>query len=87
MLEQNINGVVPNKKMQCDILIDLCYKDGINKQVVWTICGDTIVDNLLKRNNNIIRYPKKCENGDFWCCGNQFSMETLVYGGEKDEEL
>lgn len=87
LLEQNINEIVPNQEIQCDILLDLCYKDGINKQVVWTICGDVIVKNLLNTHHNVMQYPKKCDSGEFWCGGNQFTMETFVYGGDINEEL
>ncbi len=43
--------------MICDILLDICYGSSQNKQFVWDICGDTIIDRLLKKNNHSINVP------------------------------
>ena len=44
--------ICPNEYELCDILIDLCYKSRNNKEIVWFICGDVIIKNLLKNNND-----------------------------------
>ena len=49
--------ICQDEQKLCNIIVDLCYasKKG-SKQFAWTICGDTMIDNLLKRNNYIINY-------------------------------
>lgn len=75
----------PNQYELCDILVDLCYKGRANKDIVWFICGDVIIENLLKNNNYNMYYPQKVdENEEFWCKGNKFSMKKLKIGGENE---
>ena len=64
-----------NEDELCNVLIDLCYSTNKNRQLVWDVCGNVIIDNLLKRNKGVIHYPKLVtENGDFEYCGKQFKM-------------
>ena len=93
--------ICPNKYDLCNILIDLCYSGSVNKrtgkhlgkcldkEIVWTVCGDTIIENLLKKNNHNMYYPKKVnENGEFECCGSQFVMTKVkVTGGDENERI
>lgn len=73
----------PNEEILCDILIDLCYSGGYSKEILWTACGNVIVNRLLKNNEYIIRYPEKTTNPDFICCGNGFKMNEITYRGVK----
>lgn len=68
----------PNQYELCDILIDLCYKSKNNKDIVWFVCGDTIVENLLKNNNYNLYYPERTDgDGEFWCKGFRFNMKKI----------
>jgi hypothetical protein len=71
-------------------LVDLCYSGSIDKrtgkhlekrldkEIVWTICGETIIENLLKKNNHNMYYPKRVDSdGEFECCGHHFMMEKF----------
>lgn len=49
--------VCTNEKELCDILLDICYQSEGTKSFVWEICGDTIVNNLLVKNDSMINYP------------------------------
>ena len=83
---EQCTAICPNQQELCDILIDLCYSGRADKEIVWTVCGETIIDNLLKKNNNNMYYPKKVDaNGEFECCGHQFSMTKLKMHGGEDE--
>ena len=84
-LKEQCELICPNEHALCDILIDICYKGNTNKEIVWLICGDTIVDNLLKNNNYNLYYPIKVEsNEEFECCGAKFTMKKLkTQGGEE----
>jgi hypothetical protein len=77
LFKENCCKVCPNEFMLCDILVDLGYTNKISKNLVWYICGDTIIQNLLSRNNNLISYPMRDTSGDLQCCGSSFSMKTI----------
>ncbi len=67
----------PNEDMLCNIVLDLCYgKSKNSKQFAWDIAGDTIIKNLLIKNNFLITYPEADKNGDVTFNGNRFSMKT-----------
>lgn len=74
-----------SSEVLCDIIIDICYSNNKSKQFAWDICGDQIVKNLLKLNNNVISYPAQDENGDFNFKGEQYSMKYIRIEGENDE--
>ena len=78
-------NLCPNQYELCDILIDLCYKGRNDKDIVWFVCGDVIIENLLKNNNDNMYYPEKVDSeGEFWCCGHQFIMKKIRIGGEEE---
>jgi len=83
---ERCSEICPNKYELCDILIDICYSGRADKEIVWTLCGNTIIENLLKKNNNNLYYPKRVDdNGEFECCGYNFIMTKLkVLGGDEE---
>lgn len=78
---QECSKICPNAQMLCDILLDMCYQRNATKRFVWEICGEEIIQNLLKRNNNIIRYPTLDASGEINFCGNTFAVKTTTIGG------
>lgn len=65
----------PNEDELCNIVLDLCYsKSKYSKQFAWDICGETFIQNLLRRNNYRISYPTLDNNGDIEYLGMMFSM-------------
>jgi predicted house-cleaning noncanonical NTP pyrophosphatase (MazG superfamily) len=80
----------PNEETLCDILIDLCYnvklKDKYSKDILWSACGNVIIDRLLKAHDYKMRYPAKSDNPDFICCGTGFEMQEIICkDGEEDD--
>lgn len=64
-----------NKYVLCNILIDMCYSGNESKQFVWDVCGQTIIENLLTRNNYMINYPiLVTSDEDFVWNGNKYKM-------------
>ena len=77
-----------NEKMLCDILIDLLYDKPNAKGVVWDMCGDVIIDNLLSKAGGYIEYPEMVhDNEDFGCCRKKFKMKKINVGGESYGEV
>lgn len=79
--------VCPNEKVLCNALVDLCYNSSTSKQFVWDVCGENIVDNLLRRNGYAANYPERTNNGgEFSFGGVQYQMRgTILKGAEHSE--
>lgn len=74
---ENCYKICPDKLALCDAMIDLGYSGKMNKNIVWHVCGDVIIENLLAKNNNLVSYPLNDKYGDIKCCGSNFSMKTI----------
>lgn len=77
--------VCQNKDVICDLLIDLCYRRSSSKKFVWDICGDTIIQNLLRNNGNTISAPVLDTDGDIEYCGKRYKVISKVVGEEEYE--
>ncbi len=67
----------PNEDILCNIVLDLCYsKSKYSKQFAWDVCGETFIQNLLKRNNYIVSYPTLDKDGEIEFNGLHFRMNT-----------
>jgi hypothetical protein len=66
-----------DEDMLCNILVDLCYNSNKSKQFAWTLCGDTMIKNLLKNKSNKLYFPLQSEDGDFTYKGLTFKMEVV----------
>lgn len=78
----------PNEQILCEILIDLLYDKPNSKGVVWDMCGNVIVNNLLQKANGVMTYPEVVSDGeDFVCCRKKFCMKSVNIGGEVDGEI
>ena len=86
MLHAKCSAACPNEKELCDILLDLCYGGALNKSVVWTLCGNVIVDNLLAKNNMQMTYPIRSDEG-YLCCGARFKDRTIIVGGNHHNQI
>lgn len=77
-----------NEKMLCDILIDLLYDKPNAKSVIWEMCGDVIIDNLLEKADWNISYPEAVnQDEDFGCCRKRFKMKHINVRGEDCGEI
>lgn len=88
MFKEKFYSVCPNEKMLCDILIDLLYDKPNAKGVVWDMCGDVIIDNLLCKSGGILEYPETVyDDEEFHCCRKKFKMKKINVGGEHIGEV
>ena len=83
-LEENCLSICSNEQELCEILLDICYRDGIDVNIVWNLCGDTIVDKLVKK-SGVYSYPEQDDNGEFSYGGLKFSMKNVTAGGEAND--
>ena len=87
VLMEDISSICPNQESLCDILLDICYTGKMSKSIVWDVCGDQIIENMLKKHDNMLTYPEKCSEAEFSCCGAKFVSKTIKIGGEKANEV
>lgn len=83
-LEEICFSICPNEHVLCEMLLDVCYRDGIDVNIVWNLCGDTIVDKLVSK-SKMYNYPEQDANGEFCYGGISFSMKSVAAGGEVDD--
>ena len=83
-LEENCFAICSNEQVLCEILLDICYRDGADVSIVWNLCGDIIVDKLIGK-SGAYRYPEQDLNGEFRYGGFKFSMKSVVVGGETND--
>ena len=83
-LEENCFSICPNEQILCEILLDICYRDGMDVSIVWNICGDVIVDKLIQKSGKY-SYPEQSDKGEFNYGGTQFIMRSIAVGGEADD--
>lgn len=67
----------------CNVLVDLLYDNVNSKQFVWDMCGDYIVDKLLKDNDRMINYPKLDNTGDIDWLGDKYKIVSVKMEDEK----
>ena len=78
-----LETVCNNEEELCDLLLDYCYKYNGNKEILWNVCGETIVKRLMK--DNELYYPIADPNGDFEVQGKRYCMRRYSLGGDEDE--
>lgn len=87
VLIEDLASTCPNSESLCDMLLDICYGEKMSRSIVWDICGDQIIKNMLEKNNYMITYPEKCADAEFWCGGVKFANKTIRVGGELEDEV
>ena len=81
--KQQAEVLCSNKDELCNIVLDLCYINNESKQFAWDVCGETIINNLLIKQNYKIQYPELNINGDIEYGGMKFSMKEIHINGEE----
>lgn len=66
-----------NEEELCNIVIDICYSTKNSKAFAWEMCGDQIIKNLLAKNNNMVRYLTKDDDGDVLYGGDKFTVRYI----------
>ena len=77
--------ICPNRYELCDIILDICYRSESSKRFAWEIVPDVIIENLLRKNDYKISFPKLGGN-EFEYCGAWFEMVTVEVKEDGDEQ-
>lgn len=78
-----LSSICNNEEILCDLLLDYCYKYNGNKEILWTVCGETLVNRLMEQYQ--LYYPARDEAGEFEVQGKKYTMKQYTQGGEYDE--
>ena len=70
------SSVCSNDNTLCDIILDICYSKNSTKKFAWSMCGETIIHNLLSKNNFTISFPVIDTDGDITYSGEKYSLKT-----------
>ena len=70
----------------CDILVDLLYQKSSTKRLLWMMCGDTVIENLLNRNHRIMLVPVYDESGDIAYAGERYRLEGRIMDAREDAD-
>ena len=76
-------AVCSNRRIICDIMIDICYEKRSTKKFVWDLFPDVIIGNLLEKTGGVIHFPTKDVNGDVMYNGDMFSIKEAVILSEE----
>ena len=79
------SAVCSDSKALCNIILDLCYKKDSTKRFAWNMCGTDIIENLLKKNENIITFPIPDPAGDILYCGESYKLMSKEIDTEYDD--
>ena len=71
--------VCGNEEVLCNVLVDVCYNSNKSKSLLWDVCGDVLIRNLLKNKDNKLSFPLQSEDGDFTYKGLTFKMEVVEF--------
>ena len=82
-IDDLLSGLCNNEEQLCDLLLDYCYKYNGNKEILWTVCGETLLNRLMQTNQ--LCYPAVDPNGDFEVQGKKYTMKTYTQGGDEGE--
>ncbi|GAA0135604.1 hypothetical protein YSY43_24440 [Paenibacillus sp. YSY-4.3] len=85
--KQEVYEKCSNTEDVCNILLDLCYSKNTTKQIIWDICSDQILSNLLEKNGHTITYPRQDRHGSISFGGSLFSLETVNLKDPDHKEL
>ena len=72
--KEKIYSICNNEEDLVNILVNELYNTPNSKQFIWAMCGDYLVEKLLKDNDNTIKYPTENPNGDIEWNGIRYSI-------------
>ena len=80
-LVQSIIEVCGTIEVATNIMVDLCYSNNKSKELLWEVCSEQLIKNLINNGYNKIHFPIKAEDGDLEFKGDRFKMEEVDANG------
>ena len=64
-----------------NVLVDICYADNKSKDLLWELCAEQMIKNLIANGYDKLHFPIKDEDGDITFKGIKFRMEEVDANG------
>ena len=64
-----------------NVLVDICYADNKSKDLLWELCAEQMIKNLIANGYDKLHFPIKDEEGDITFKGIKFRMEEVDANG------
>lgn len=64
-----------------NVLVDVCYSDNKSKDLLWELCSEQLIRNLINNGYDTIRFPIQDRDGDIEFKGMKFKMEEVDANG------
>ena len=80
-LIQSIIEVCGDMVVATNVLVDLCYSNSKSKELLWELCSEQLIRNLIKNGYDTIRFPIQDKDGDIEFKGMKFKMEEVDANG------
>lgn len=74
--KRELDNICVSAIKQCDVLLKLCYSNEQSKRFVWSMCGEQIVKNLLKKNKKY-SYFVADDNGETHYKGERYKKVSV----------
>lgn len=76
--EKDIVLACSNDAQIYSILVDnLSLSSSFDNNILWSICGDYMIDKLLIQNGGVFVFPARSDNGDIQFGGETFELKTI----------
>ena len=72
--KEKIFAICNNEEDLANILVSELYDTSNSKHFIWAMCGEYLVNKLLKDNDYKIKYPIEDENGNIEWNGTRYSI-------------
>ncbi|MCM1277271.1 MAG: hypothetical protein NC299_18250 [Lachnospiraceae bacterium] len=79
--ERQCSIACPNAEQLCDALLEICYSNDNSKKFVWDMCGEQIIENLLKKYKGY-DYFTLDDGGDTVFCGKTYKRNHVELAEE-----
>ena len=80
-LVQSIIEVCGDMVVATNVLVDLCYSNSKSKELLWELCSEQLIKNLINNGYDTIRFPIQDKEGDIEFKGMKFKMEEVDANG------
>ena len=77
--------ICQNDTALCNMLIDMLYKKSSTKRLLWMMCGDTIIENLLDKNDRMMLVPVQADGGEIEYGGERYAIAFQRMNSVEDE--
>ena len=77
--------ICQNDTALCNMMVDLLYRNSSGKRLFWMACGETIIENLLEKNDRMMSVPVQADGGEVEYGGERYAITYQKINSVEDE--